>query len=300
MKDIKKWTVIVFCCLFIQPVLAQNKKLDRLEMLYDQGNYEIVYRKAKRYLNKPEFDNSANPSFYKALAIYRMAQQGDTKFTIEKSLDAYQTFLVRHQDPVFLKAHHIEITDFKKGLIDYATRMKEINKESESQHVLAQVNRLFNENHNYADLIKDPFKENKTDIANSKGKSDKNVRDDVIDYSKQFIGVPYVWGGDNPKGFDCSGFTKYVLKEYGYDLPRIAGDQYTSGKHVKLKDATKGDLVFFGSKKSVQHVGIVVSEPGEELTMIHASSSRGIMVSNIEKSSYWKPKLLYASRVIQE
>ena len=66
----------------------------------------------------------------------------------------------------------------------------------------------------------------------------------------------------------------------------------------KLANAFKGDLVFFGHSGNITHVGLVISDKGAPLSMIHASSSKGIMLTNIETSSYWKPKLKGVGKVI--
>ncbi len=307
MKAIRNIGITAILLFFVFPSFAQQKKLERLEMYYDQGNYEVVYRKAKRYLNKPEFDHSSLPSFYKALAMYRMADAGDLKFTYEKSMSAYEDFLRKDPGADFMAAHKVEISDYENGLLKYVRTLNELNKNTQAQTTLSRIDGLFNESHNFAEVINDPVKPNNTENKTNPSTPDPVVvlepqvrRDSIIAYAQKFIGVPYQWGGTDPNGFDCSGFTKYVMEKYDVDLPRIAGDQYTAGKRVDMKKATKGDLVFFGKKNNVQHVGIVVSEPGEELTMIHASSSRGIMISNVEKSTYWKPKLLYTGRVIED
>ena len=81
------------------------------------------------------------------------------------------------------------------------------------------------------------------------------------------------------------------MKEFKVTLSRRAEDQYTASVKVKQKNAQKGDLVFFDNGSGISHVGIVVSNPGEPLTMIHASTSKGIVVTNIENSDYWKQRL---------
>ena len=113
----------------------------------------------------------------------------------------------------------------------------------------------------------------------------------IVATAKEQLGVPYVWAGSSPNGFDCSGFTSYVMKKHGMDLPRRAGDQYESSTKLKAKDAKKGDLVFFNNGSGISHVGIVISDKGEPLVMIHSASSTGIIITEVEKSEYWMKRL---------
>ena len=79
----------------------------------------------------------------------------------------------------------------------------------------------------------------------------------VINYAKQFLGVPYIWGGSTPSGFDCSGLTSYVYKNAGgVSLPRTASTQQGAGRQISLSDLQAGDLIFFGYP--AYHVGIYI------------------------------------------
>lgn len=85
-----------------------------------------------------------------------------------------------------------------------------------------------------------------------------NTGSSIVEYAKQFIGLPYQWGGNGPNSFDCSGLTRYVYAAFGISLPRIAQDQMNAGSYVARENLQPGDLVFFGSGGYAYHVGIYV------------------------------------------
>ena len=121
-----------------------------------------------------------------------------------------------------------------------------------------------------------------TELIYGKGVSD--VRVDLVNYSKQFLGNPYVWGGTSlTNGADCSGFVQSIFKKYGVSLPRTSSAQSTVGSKVSLSEAQPGDLVFYAKNGRVNHVAIYIGN-GQ---VIHASNARtGIKISN---ASYRTP-----------
>lgn len=90
------------------------------------------------------------------------------------------------------------------------------------------------------------------------------ARSEVVAIAKRYLGAPYVWGASGPNSFDCSGFTSFVFRQVGVQLPRVSRDQINSGQRVSRGDLQPGDLVFFGSP--IHHVGIYV---GDDM-MIHS------------------------------
>jgi len=81
-------------------------------------------------------------------------------------------------------------------------------------------------------------------------------------------------------------------------IPRTASAQLNGAKKVNVKEAYRGDLLFFSSGKNISHVGLVINKKGENLIMVHASTSKGVIITEIEKSTYWKPKLKAAGTFI--
>ena len=83
----------------------------------------------------------------------------------------------------------------------------------------------------------------------------------IVKIASQFLGVPYVWGGETPDGFDCSGLTMYCYAKLGIQLTHYARTQYDEGKHIKKSALMPGDLVFFGPNvEGIHHVGIYIGD----------------------------------------
>lgn len=116
---------------------------------------------------------------------------------------------------------------------------------------------------------------------------------DLVSYSYQFMGRPYVWGASGPSSFDCSGFTAYVYKNFGVYLDHYTGSQYAVGKSVSRSELIPGDLIFFNTTSSISHVGIYVGE-GQ---FIHASSGGGKVTVSDLSGSYYTSRFAGARRM---
>lgn len=112
----------------------------------------------------------------------------------------------------------------------------------------------------------------------------------IVQTANAYLGVPYVWGGTTPSGFDCSGFVRYVFLNKGIELPRTSTEMHAEGTEVK--DLQVGDLVFFANS-SINHVGIYVGD-GQ---FISATSSSGVKVNSLW-SGYWGARYVGAKRII--
>ena len=133
----------------------------------------------------------------------------------------------------------------------------------------------------------------------------RELVDELLDYAKTFIGVPYRLGASGPDLFDCSGFTSYVFREFGYYLPHNSVMQAKDSRPVEsFSELRKGDLVFFGARnniRSIGHVGIVVDVDLDRgmFRFIHASTSNGVEIQR-STSPYFMMRYMGAGRVLKE
>lgn len=103
----------------------------------------------------------------------------------------------------------------------------------------------------------------------------------IVNSAKEYLGVPYVWGGTSPSGFDCSGLVQYVCSKNGISVPRVAASQRGAGTYVSRENLQPGDLVFFSRGGGISHVGIYVGDGN----MIHAPQTGDVVkISSIETS----------------
>jgi cell wall-associated NlpC family hydrolase len=129
------------------------------------------------------------------------------------------------------------------------------------------------------------------------------LRQDIVEYAKEFLGLRYRSGGRSPStGFDCSGFVKFLMKEYNLDMASSSASQELQGRKISKKGAKPGDLVFFRRQNSsrVFHVALVLDNKDGNITIIHSSTSRGVVIERINDSSYWRSKRITYRDVISE
>ena len=135
--------------------------------------------------------------------------------------------------------------------------------------------------------------------VNTKTKPSKEA-ETIADYAKKFNGTRYKYGGTTKRGMDCSGLIYTSFKDNDVNVPRTTADLRSYGDWVDLKEVNVGDLVFFATKKNsrnVNHVGIVTNVRPGNVEFIHASSSRGVMISSLAEK-YWYFAFVQARRVL--
>ena len=133
----------------------------------------------------------------------------------------------------------------------------------------------------------------KNNTLNSKLSEEEknNLRYQIIEYAKKFVGNPYVYGGTSlTKGTDCSGYTMKIYGHFGYSLPRVAISQASVGKRVSYKELLPGDIVVYHYSNGGGHVGIYIGNG----KMVHAGTPQtGIEITKIFKGNKTYQRIIY-------
>ncbi len=121
------------------------------------------------------------------------------------------------------------------------------------------------------------------------------LRDSIVDYAQEFIGIPYKWGGATTSGFDCTGFVYFVFKKFGIKVSRASSGYENVGEKRDFENALAGDIMLFtGTKpeiRKVGHAGIVLQNKDGVIDFIHSSSSKkhfGVTITRYNASGYEK------------
>jgi cell wall-associated NlpC family hydrolase len=151
-------------------------------------------------------------------------------------------------------------------------------------------------------------KENRTYTAHKKKATEtkltskanvSSLRQSIVSSALQYQGANYRSGGKSPDvGFDCSGFTSFIFTQNGIPISGPSHQIAEMGKEKKKSQLMPGDLVFFGNEERISHVAIVSETDGDEIRVIHATTSAGVKIDNISNSEYWTTRYLFAKDVI--
>lgn len=130
-------------------------------------------------------------------------------------------------------------------------------------------------------------------ITQTSVKASSEIGQQIVNEAAKYLGVPYVWGGTTPKGFDCSGLVQYVLKSLGISISRVSQTQYNEGVPVSKGDLQPGDLVFFESNGDVHHIGIYAGNG----MMLHAPRTGDVVRFQSMETPYYQSEYAGARRI---
>ena len=286
-----KYLLALSILTYINAFYTQNKHLEKINLLFQQENYRIVERKCNKTLkkNKAEKNYINQYKLYINLSGYMLENEPYAQQLISYTKEIQNLI---QEEKIYTSIDLIYLEYFKRKIEDDIGKIKSNQQTEQAQQLYEYYSYFFKlQKKNFNEL-----KHNKIQVSSKENPSQELA---IIDYAKTFIGTPYVYGGTTKKGFDCSGFTKEIFYEYGHAIPRTAKDQSTFVSRVKNKNIKSGDLLFFGKNdKNISHVGIAIKNNSkDELKMIHASSSNGIIISKVTSNNYWAPKFRFAGRI---
>jgi cell wall-associated NlpC family hydrolase len=143
----------------------------------------------------------------------------------------------------------------------------------------------------------------KSSISNKKNQTQSKIVNptNIIAYAKTLIGSPYLYAGNSPTGFDCSGFVNYVFAHFNTKVPRVSKQFESCSKAIDLAKVKPCDIILFAGKDAnlaiINHVGIIVNGANNDIQFIHASTSKGVVISSLDK--YFKPRVVKVVRVLE-
>ena len=270
-----------------QHSFAQVAAFDRMEQLYDQGHYGMVYRRSVRCLNNPEYDYSLLPKFYQSLTVLQRLQKNNFRASHEREIKESFEFIEKlastFKGKEIVRTHGNELEALQLDLNAWLENERSLGNQKTVEFFSVLIKKSF---------PKAAYKGDQEVSWNASNSMELKKQESMIAFAEKLKGTTYVWGGMTQEGFDCSGFTSYVFKEFGITLPRVSADQFAQSIKISSEDAHIGDLVFFGKEGKVSHVGILVNQPGEPKKMIHASSSKGVVFQEIDGSNYFSSRLI--------
>lgn len=127
----------------------------------------------------------------------------------------------------------------------------------------------------------------KSSKSNKKG---SKAKIELVETAKENLGVKYKYGGTTKSGMDCSGLVYSTFLKYDIEMSRSSADMAREGREVSRSKAQAGDLIFFKTNNSntINHVGIITDNDDGEISFIHSSTSKGVLISSLNESYYAK------------
>lgn len=259
-------------------VMYENGPSTYVEMLFSSGSFSEFLSNVEIISNLLDYDEKVlneRKAVREEIAIQKAEVEG-----LKAEQELRRETLMEQQSTLNIKKASLDTT------ISKLNSQKKVAETKRNDFALQEAN--FQNRINSAGAQSTPSTKSATSgakVATAATFSGTASGNEAVRIAKSYIGVPYVWGGTTPKGFDCSGFVQYVYRQMGISINRVAADQANNGYYVAKEDLQPGDLVFFKKAgRAIHHVGMYVGN-GQ---YIHAPyTGRSICIENMTRSDYY-------------
>lgn len=262
-------------------------------MTYNNLTSSTIHIGQQLTLNAPSTQDTVMYTVKSGDSLSLIARTFNTTVTELKSINQLTSDLIRVGQTLKIPAAQTVQPIQSTNTTTYTVKSKDtLTKIALAYHLTVSELKSLNNLNNDTIFIGQVLKVNSTSATPDPQQTDFNV-DAIIAEAKKYIGVPYVWGGSTPSGFDCSGYINYVFTRQGISVPRTVAQLWASGAAESTPQL--GDLVFFGQPGSVPtHAGIYIGNN----QFIHSGTSTGVAITDLNHP-YWKPLFSGVKRIIQ-
>lgn len=253
---------------------AAEQKVEQQEENNDEQQEETKTEEPKQEEKEQEDSKQEEVIKYVSVDTLNLRKEANSSSTVIDQIGLNESVNVTQKvDGTWSKVEYRGKTGYvaSKYLSDNKTAVS-----SRSQNISRESINTSNKQEEVAEESPSEDEESNYEESSSNGVSGN----DIVAYAKQFLGCKYVYGGMSPSGFDCSGFTSYVYKHFGYSLNRTSSGQQSNGVGVDKSNLKPGDILCFTG-----HVGIYIGGN----SFIHAANpSKGVIITSLSDSYYVK------------
>jgi cell wall-associated NlpC family hydrolase len=291
---VRELSVITVLCLITSASLAQQRLEKKLQKLWE-SNPEKCIRKAERYVQREKVLPVAH--YYIVLDDLRRAQEKQRWSYWKRAMRSYQKAKPHTSEGLEVIALELDL-----AINEWAAEADE----KEMKRISSIYLETFNDTlQAFQQWLAAQEQRKAVEETHTIAKGVDSLRRALLSTALELEGTPYKWAGEDPTGFDCSGFTKYVYSSVGIELPHNAQMQalLKEGIQKSFEQAQPGDLVFFGSKNGenirVAHAAIIFEKEPDSTKVIHCVSN-GVSIDGDNSSweYYWKDKVLFTKSLL--
>ena len=265
--------------------------------LYNE-NDELVYSSVYRGENKAQIKGLENGKYFLYVSALRrgtdvIKSQGSVTFTTEIPAPVISEIIL-DKDEVYYYIYEDKemglLYFYDEEIVDVKEKGKTVKKK---KIIRKQVKATSGYRRLDAYRTKPEFTTGDPTVMQHSVMYDGTVGSAIVREAAKYLGIPYVWGGSSPLGFDCSGLVQYVMNSLGISVNRVAEDQFTDGVSVNRDELKPGDLVFFERNGYIHHVGIYAGNG----MMIHAPQTGDVVKYQSIDTDYYRSEYAGARRV---